>query len=347
MFGCSFQLFERADGFIISQNVLSLWTDWSVLCIYSLVHSPWSCFLSCSRHKSTHQSPWETNRSSASHEIPRILWNPTVHYRIHKCPPPVPILSTPHPTTWRSILILSSHRRLGLPNGLLTSGFPTKILYIPLLSLIVLHAPPISFLLIFITRTMFGVQYRSVSSSLCIFLNFHVTSSLSAPNIHLSTPFWNPHSVRPFLNVSDQVSHPYRTAQLQFCISQSLNFWISNRKMKVTAPNESNEPLTKKALYLYIYSKFFQIRSAVPETVNQAYVTNVLSPPGPHNTVTRSAASVSIVCVVLSLWFGWFCTEGSSSGVPGGQEKVARFAPLSEKRGSWLDRVWQFDRPLL
>ena len=69
------------------------------------------------------QSPCrENNRSSASLEIPHILWNPKVHYRIQSTRHlslswATPIHSMfPHPT-WRSVLILSSRLSLSLPSG--------------------------------------------------------------------------------------------------------------------------------------------------------------------------------------------------------------------------------------
>jgi hypothetical protein len=73
---------------------------------------------------SVEQSPsWEANKYSASQEIPRYLslfWASSIQSM------------PPHPTSWRFILTLSSHLRLGLPSCLFPSGFLTKMLYTPL-----------------------------------------------------------------------------------------------------------------------------------------------------------------------------------------------------------------------
>jgi hypothetical protein len=82
---------------------------------------------------------WEHANCAATQELPSILWIPNVHYRVHKSPLLVHILTQINPihtfpSYLRSILILSTYLRLGLPSGLFPSGFPTNILYAFLLS---------------------------------------------------------------------------------------------------------------------------------------------------------------------------------------------------------------------
>jgi hypothetical protein len=101
----------------------------------------------------------------ARQEIPCILWNPKVHYCIR--PPSVHILTQitavhapPNPTSWRSILILSSYLCLDLPSVLVPSGLPTKLLYAALPS-------PIQ---------------NSLQDSLTLNLTYQLTLTFGTPN---------------------------------------------------------------------------------------------------------------------------------------------------------------------
>jgi hypothetical protein len=96
------------------------------------------------RHKQTNQEQsnsmqlkpsWEVNSYVTSQKISHILWNPrfiavftTAHHMSLFWATLIQSMSS-YPLYFKSSLISSFHLLTGLPNSLIPSGFPTKILY--------------------------------------------------------------------------------------------------------------------------------------------------------------------------------------------------------------------------
>ena len=146
----------------------------------------------------------------------------------------------PHPTSWRFILILSTHLRLGLRSGLFPSGFLTKALYTPSPRPYAPHVQPISLFSI-LSPAQYWVRSSNHSVPRYAITSIPLFPRPSSVQIFSSTPYSQTPSASfpPSMSATKFHTLTKQQAKLLFYISRSLNFWIATWKTKDSAPNDS------------------------------------------------------------------------------------------------------------
>jgi hypothetical protein len=156
----------------------------------------------------------------------RFLLEKLIGSQSSMCPPPVPILNQLDPVHTTTSHFLKVYLNIILPStpGSFPSGFPTRTLYTPLLSPHTLYMP----------RPSHSRFYHPNHIGWGVWI-------IKAPHYVV---FSDTLSLRSCLNVSVQVSHPYKTRKSIVLYMLILLFWDSRLEIKYCAPNDSNHSLT-------------------------------------------------------------------------------------------------------
>ena len=178
------------------------------------------------------QSPsWEANWFADSQEIPRISWNPKVHYHTHKSSPPVSTLIQPNPVHKPTSHLLEIHPNIIHPPK------PRSPQWSPVVSTprtytppsphpCAPHAQPISFFSLlspaqyWVRSTNHLAPRYAVSSIPPLPLPSYVQIFSLTPCSEITSP-----SFPPAMSTTKLQTHTKQQAKLYFYIFWSLNFW--------------------------------------------------------------------------------------------------------------------------
>jgi hypothetical protein len=145
---------------------------------------------------SMERSPsWEANSHSSSHEIPHLLWNQKVQYRVHICPPLLSILSHMHPVLTFPPYFAKVHSdvfvqsTLMTPYGLFPSVFRPKFC-IFFSNFSMRAACPVHLILLGSTTLVISGEAYTLRETLLISLLQLPATSLSEVTVVLRTVEW-------------------------------------------------------------------------------------------------------------------------------------------------------------
>ena len=166
-----------------------------------------------------------------------------VHYRSHKSPSPVPFRepdqSSPCPLSQllKIHFILSSHLGLGSSNWSLSLRFPHQNPVCNFPQSQTSHMPRPSQSCLFVHPHLIWRGVQIIKFFIMCLLQSPVTSSYLDTNIFLSTLFSNILSLCSSLNISVQVSHPYKILLLLLLLSSSSLLYHNKRDVRSSAQN--------------------------------------------------------------------------------------------------------------